>query len=128
MKKTNIILSLLLLGILISIYLTYVHYYPGALVCPDKGVVNCTSVITSNYSVVFGVPLAIYSLIWFVVAFLLVRAKKAIFLTRIWLLIGIGGMVYSIFSMYQLREICIYCLSLDILIVLSLALFFTQRD
>ena len=43
----------------IASYLTVTHYAdPAALACPDTGIVNCTLVTTSSWSVVLGVPLA----------------------------------------------------------------------
>ena len=41
------------------------HYAdPAALACPDTGIVNCTLVTTSSWSVVFGVPLAVLGVVW----------------------------------------------------------------
>lgn len=41
------------------------HYSdPVALACPDTGIVNCTLVTTSSWSVVLGVPLAVLGLVW----------------------------------------------------------------
>ncbi len=55
---TSLGLSLAAVGI--ASYLTVAHYAaPGALACPDTGVVNCTLVTTSPESVAFGVPLAV---------------------------------------------------------------------
>ncbi len=49
-------------------YLTVTHYSdPTALACPDTGIVNCTLVTTSSWSVVLGVPLAVLGLVWAVV-------------------------------------------------------------
>lgn len=56
-------LSLLALGI--ASYLTVAHYAdPAALACPDTGIVNCTLVTTSSWSVILGVPLAVLGLAW----------------------------------------------------------------
>ncbi len=119
---------LLTLGIIVSIYLTYVHYYPGALVCEKGNIINCAEVITSNYSIIFGIPLAIYSLVWFVIAFLVAKYKnRAGIAADVWFLIGIGGMLYSAFSMYMLQKICIYCTALDILIILSIIVYFKYK-
>ena len=49
----------------IASYLTVTHYTdPAALACPDTGIVNCTLVTTSSWSVVLGVPLAVLGLVW----------------------------------------------------------------
>ena len=124
MNNRKILMGLLLVGILISVYLVYVHYNPGALVCLHSGIINCASVITSQYSVVFGVPLAVYSLVWFVAAFILIYFNREGVITEIWLLVGIGGIIYSISSMYSIGEICIYCSMLDVIIALSIIMLF----
>ena len=61
-------LGLSLVAVAIASYLTVTHYSdPTALACPDTGIVNCTLVTTSSWSVVFGVPLAVLGLVWAVV-------------------------------------------------------------
>ena len=53
-------LALSLAAVGIASYLTFTHYAdPAALACPDSGVVNCTLVTTSSWSVLLGVPLAV---------------------------------------------------------------------
>jgi uncharacterized membrane protein len=57
------VLSLAVVGV--ASYLTVTHYSdPAALACPDTGVVNCTLVTTSSWSVVLGVPVALWGLVW----------------------------------------------------------------
>lgn len=128
MKIERILLVLLIFGVGIAVYLTYVHYAPGALVCPSTGVINCETVVTSSYSVIFGIPLAIYSLIWFALAILFTQYKKFKEIAGIWLIIGIGGIAYSLFSQYMIGKVCVYCLSLDILIVASICVFFIRKS
>jgi uncharacterized membrane protein len=49
----------------LTTYLTVTHYTdPTALACPDTGIVNCTLVTTSSWSVIFGVPVAVLGLAW----------------------------------------------------------------
>jgi uncharacterized membrane protein len=56
-------LSLLAVGL--TAYLTITHYTdPTALACPDTGIVNCTAVTTSSWSVILGVPVALIGLLW----------------------------------------------------------------
>lgn len=124
METRKVLFALLAVGIAISAYLTYVHFSPGALVCLSSGIINCKSVVTSSYSVIFGIPLAIYSLAWFAIAIALVYYRKLKPVAEIWLLIGIGGIIYSLFSMYMLGKICIYCSALDLIIAISIVLFF----
>jgi uncharacterized membrane protein len=58
-------LGLSLAAVAIAAYLTVTHYTdPAALACPDTGIVNCTLVTTSSWSVLLGVPLAVLGLVW----------------------------------------------------------------
>jgi uncharacterized membrane protein len=57
--------SLSLLAVGLTAYLTITHYTdPTALACPDTGIVNCTAVTTSSWSVIVGVPVALIGLLW----------------------------------------------------------------
>jgi uncharacterized membrane protein len=61
-------LGLSLAAVAIASYLTVTHYTdPAALACPDTGIVNCTLVTTSSWSVLLGVPLAVLGVVWAVV-------------------------------------------------------------
>ncbi len=58
-------LGLSLAALAIASYLTVTHYTdPAALACPDTGIVNCTLVTTSSWSVLVGVPLAVLGVVW----------------------------------------------------------------
>lgn len=60
-------LVLCLAGLGASAYLTYEHYSSSTtLACPDTGVVNCLKVTTSSYAKLFGVPVALLGLLFFV--------------------------------------------------------------
>ncbi|HEX4256121.1 MAG TPA: vitamin K epoxide reductase family protein, partial [Streptosporangiaceae bacterium] len=61
---------LALIGLGVSIYLTYAHYTESALAgCTETtGVVNCGKVTTSPQSVVFGIPVAVLGLAFYVFA------------------------------------------------------------
>ena len=57
--------GLSLLAVALAAYLTVTHYTdPTALACPDTGIVNCTAVTTSQWSVLLGVPVALLGLLW----------------------------------------------------------------
>jgi uncharacterized membrane protein len=121
--KISALQAILVIGVIISVYLAYSHYNPGALVCPTSGLINCQEVITSSYSIIFGVPLAIYAVIWFLIALILSFSKRST-LAELWFLIGIGGIIYSLFSMYMLGKICEFCSTLDVIIIASIVLLF----
>jgi uncharacterized membrane protein len=63
LPRTALALSVLAVGL--TAYLTATHYTdPAALACPDRGVVNCTLVTTSSWSVILDVPVAVLGLVW----------------------------------------------------------------
>ena len=53
-------------GLGVSIYLTITHFDKVALVCSDSGAINCEKVTTSPQSYVFGIPVAMLGLAFFV--------------------------------------------------------------
>ena len=60
-------LLLTLAGIGVAIYLTIAHYDTHvSLVCSAKGAINCEKVTTSAQSKVFGFPVALLGLVYFV--------------------------------------------------------------
>jgi uncharacterized membrane protein len=111
-------LALSLAAVGISSYLTFTHYAdPAALACPDTGVVNCTLVTTSSWSVVLGVPVAVLGLAW---------ALAMAFLTTPWAwrsdapwvdgtrlalaAAGAGMVVYLIYvELFRVGAICLWC-------------------
>ncbi|HEY5985280.1 MAG TPA: vitamin K epoxide reductase family protein [Streptosporangiaceae bacterium] len=65
LQWTTLLLSLGGLGV--SIYLTIVHYTTAlSIACPENSTVNCEKVITSPQSYVFGIPVAVLGLAFFV--------------------------------------------------------------
>ncbi|MDE1810520.1 MAG: vitamin K epoxide reductase family protein [Candidatus Micrarchaeota archaeon] len=124
-EKTLVVISVI--AVSISIYLTIVHYQPKALVCPDTGIISCETVLGSSYSTLAGIPIAVGGIVWFGANIVLARRKAGI-VRNIWLILGLGGLVYSITAMGQIGKICIYCSTLDALIVVSIALFLLKRD
>jgi uncharacterized membrane protein len=58
-------LGLSILAVGLTTYLTVTHYTdPAALACPNTGIINCTAVTTSSWSVILGVPVALIGLLW----------------------------------------------------------------
>jgi uncharacterized membrane protein len=122
-------LGLSLAAVGIASYLTVAHYAaPGALACPDTGVVNCTLVTTSPESVVFGVPLALLGLLWAVAMVGLCtpwawRARPEwVEWTRL-LATGAGALtvVYLVYTeLFRIGAICLWCTAMH---VTAIALF-----
>ncbi|MBS1848610.1 MAG: Vitamin K epoxide reductase, partial [Actinobacteria bacterium] len=54
-------------GLALAVYLTVEHYSASpSYLCPATSVLNCQKVTESSYAVVFGVPVALAGLVYFV--------------------------------------------------------------
>ena len=112
-------LVLALGGLGVSIYETWAHYNGSHLfACNGNGSENCTAVITSPQSMVFGViPVAILGLAFyvFVVAIMTPWAwrtqRREVHLVRLAsMAVGMGFVMYLIYAeLYQIGSWCLYC-------------------
>ncbi|HVV75598.1 MAG TPA: vitamin K epoxide reductase family protein [Mycobacteriales bacterium] len=116
-------LPLALLGLADSVYLTYTHFHPGALVCSATGHINCAKVTTSSESEIFGhIPVAIVGLVYFAVMTLLMT-PWAWQMTNQWVhrfrLAAVGGamgmVIYLVTVEIHLKAICEYCTGVHII-------------
>ena len=113
-------LVLALAGLGVSIYLTIAHFTESALAgCSESGLVNCTKVTTSPQSYVFGIPVAVLGLAFFVFAVAIMSpwawqsARREVHLVRIAsMVVGIGFVLYLIYAeLFIIGSICLYCTS-----------------
>jgi len=120
MKKFFILGLLSLFGIADATYLTIEHYRQVVPPCTVNRLLpiasDCGKVLRSSYSVVFGVPLALFGIIQYALLLtaiiLLVVYKKKIF--TYWIIMqSMAGAIFSLYFMYLqivvLKSICIYC-------------------
>jgi uncharacterized membrane protein len=117
-------LALALAGLGVSIYLTISHFTETALAgCSESGLVNCTKVTTSPESYVFGIPVAVLGLAFFVFAVAIMSpwawqsTRREIHLARIAsLVVGIGFVIYLIYAeLFIIDGICLYCTSVHVI-------------
>jgi uncharacterized membrane protein len=126
--------ALALAGLGVSIYLTIAHFTESALLgCSESGVVNCTKVTTSPQSYVFGIPVAVLGLAFYLFAVAIMSPwawqapRREIHLLRIAsLVVGIGFVLYLIYAeLFIIGSICLYCTSVHaitfVLFVLTVA-------
>ena len=126
-QYTTLVLSVLGLGM--SIYLTVEHFLNGSsLACPETGVINCAKVTSSPQSVIFGIPLPILGLAFFV-WMIAVNSPPAwrsprpeVRLARlVSAIVGIGTVIYLIYAeLFLVGNICLECTSIH---VITFALF-----
>ena len=111
---------LALAGLGVSIYLTIAHFTESTLAgCSESGLVNCTKVTTSPQSYVFGIPVAVLGLAFYLFAVAIMSpwawqaARREIHLLRIAsLVVGIGFVLYLIYAeLFIIGSICLYCTS-----------------
>ncbi len=119
LQLTTLLVALAGLGV--SIYLTIAHFTESTLAgCNETGgLVNCTKVTTSPQSYVFGIPVAVLGLAFylFMVAIMSPWAWRAtrreVHLVRIAALIaGMGFVLYLLYAeLFIIGSICLYCTS-----------------
>ncbi|MDN5796425.1 MAG: vitamin K epoxide reductase family protein [Intrasporangium sp.] len=106
------------IGLLTSAYLTYEHFTDNAtLACTANGVVDCVKVTSSEWSTLFGIPMALLGLVFFAVLLVLCwpavwrRGEAWLDGARLgWLTIGLGMVVYLVWAeVSQIHAICLWC-------------------
>ena len=117
MKNRKFRLLLVLAGLAISIYLTYLKTNSNPFWC-DFG--QCGVVQTSSYSVLFGIPVASWGAAYYVAlgALILKNAKKPLGWILMW---GIAFSTYLTYiEIFVLKAICGWCvLSFAIILLIS---------
>ncbi|HEY8743869.1 MAG TPA: vitamin K epoxide reductase family protein [Chloroflexota bacterium] len=115
-----------LAGLAVAFYLSAVHLSSTVpLYCAENGVINCAQVTTSPSSIVLGVPVAYYGVIWFgVMTLLLVLRHRAVPLGRlVWVAGGVAGVLYLLYSeLFVIGAICLWCSLVHLLILAIFAL------
>ena len=113
-----------ILGLADATYLTLTHYTNVVpFVCPDTGIVNCAQVTSSPQSYVFGIPVAVLGLVYFVPMLVLSlpfawKSKNHVFawLRLVGVVTGIGFVAYLVYSeLFVIKKICLYCTGVHIL-------------
>jgi uncharacterized membrane protein len=133
LQVTTLVLAVI--GLAISAYETYAHFNGNHLAgCPTGGggTFNCTAVITSSQSMVFGViPVAVLGLAFYVAAVPLfspwawrveqlslggwrISRRQVGQLRLASAIVGMGFVMYLIFAEFQIGSICEYCTGVHI--------------
>jgi uncharacterized membrane protein len=132
LQYTTLVLALL--GLAVSAYETYAHYSGNHLAgCPSTptGTFDCSAVITSPQSMVFGVfPVAVLGLAFYVFLVAIMtpwawraRRREVAWLRLASMIVGMGFVMYLIYAeVYQIQEVCEYCTGVHILTFLLFCL------
>src|ERR1700722_9308805 len=117
---TTLLLSAFGMGV--SIYLTITHFDKMALVCDTGSVINCEKVTQSPQSEVFGIPVAMLGLAYFIPMILLClpaawrSVDRRIHLARLALsVVGVGMILYLLIAeLFIIKAICLWCSSVHL--------------
>lgn len=113
--KNYIFLFLSALGFMDASFLTIKHYNRDPFSCPIFG--GCEEVTTSAYSEIFGIPVALFGMLFYVSIFvlslysLLKDDERALLLASAFTAFGVLSSAYLVYIMFfVLNAICFYCL------------------
>ena len=122
MARRVLLAALAIVGLLISAYLSWVHYMGVAPVCVG-GSGGCQSVQTSSYATIFGVPVAVIGLVGYSALLLSawLRGEVGIYLG---FLVSLVGTLFSAYLTYLevfvIHAICEWCVASAALMVAAL--------
>lgn len=145
--KLIVLTGMSLFGLWSSSMVVVVYYYLNEALpfCPSSTyggiVLDCNRVLSSSYSNIFGVPLELLAVIYFIVNISLVifiafggtrLFETSIDVLFVWRFIGILIVPYLVFvELFLIRAICLYCTVMHVAIVadfliISYLLFFKK--
>ena len=117
-------------GLAISVYLTVDHYTSRpVLACPATAFVDCEKVTNSPQSMLLGIPVAVYGLVFFagMVALTLPMAWRDRRLRTVRLgasLVGVAAVVYLVgVELFAVDRICLWCTAVHVISVALFAMF-----
>ncbi len=108
-----LIIALSLVGLILSAYLTYLHYTEGQAAFCSEGSA-CDEVRQSDFSTILGIPVALFGMLGYGV--IIVLSLASISKKRRWLLLyifSLGGVTFSAYltyvELFVIEAICKYC-------------------
>ncbi len=122
-------IALTLIGLAVAAYLTLLHYDSHVpLACSSGGLIDCEAVLASPSSIVLGVPVAVWGLLWFSVALALAllsartreRGEPPILRGAglAWALAGTGSVLWLIYQEIAIvGRICVWCSGIHLMVL-----------
>jgi uncharacterized membrane protein len=114
--------ALAMVGLLISAYLTWIHYMGVAPVCVG-GSGGCETVQTSSYATIFGVPVAVLGLVGYagLLFSALLRGEAGVYLAFLVALVGTLFSAYLTYlELFVIHALCQWCLASAAIMVAAL--------
>ncbi|MGC8479095.1 MAG: vitamin K epoxide reductase family protein [Candidatus Micrarchaeia archaeon] len=119
-KGAMLILSII--GLTVSIYLSIYHMLGIPLLCSTSGLINCSNVINSPFGYIAGIPVADFGVAFFVIEIGVLLFISDPFAKIFINTIGLGFVFYFLYAEYTVGNICEYCTSVHIIVILLLIL------
>ena len=126
-RSSYLALALSLIGLGISIYLTYEHYTGNkTLACSENATINCAKVTTSQWSHVGPIPVAVFGLIFFFGMTLLClpwtwRVPVLDPLRLLGVAVGVLSALYLVWvELFRVDAICLWCTGVHVVTLLLL--------
>ena len=120
---TKAIAALAVVGLAISIYLTYVHYAGIEPVC--SSISNCERVQTSEYAELVGIPVAVLGIMGY--AAILVSLWMRVDVTALLAYLALAFSAYLTWAeVFKIDAICQWCVA-SAIITLAIAVLATVR-
>ena len=114
-KRVAIIIGLAFLGFVDAIYLTMDHYLN--LPVPCSIVKGCEKVLSSQYSVMAGIPTSFFGVAYYLVIFVVfvlyldTRKTQLVYFGSFLTAVGFLASIYFVFlQVFILKAVCLYCL------------------
>lgn len=116
---------LLVVGTGVSLYLTFEHFTGNAtLACSAGGAIDCNAVTTSRYSQMFGVPVALLGLVYFVGSWIIswwgrrVSEPTSAAVEGLWYGAGLVFVLYLVWAeLVPLGRICLWCTVIHVIVL-----------
>ncbi len=121
LQFSPVALAFTLIGLAASTYLTIEHFNASVtLACPESSTINCAKVTTSQWSHIFGIPVAVLGLAYFVGMTVLVVpgvwGVRRLDPVRIGAAgVGVVMVLYLIFiELFRVDAICLWCTAVHV--------------
>ncbi|HLZ95502.1 MAG TPA: vitamin K epoxide reductase family protein [Candidatus Dormibacteraeota bacterium] len=126
-----------LVGLGVSVYLTFVHFQAAQLYCAVSGAIDCERVLRSGFAVIAGttVPTSVAGIVWFAVGTVLTGARISApsrpglgRAQMAWSAVGLLTVLYLVFiEIVEIGAICAWCTVAHVMVVLIFILTVTIR-
>lgn len=122
--KHNILQILSSIGIIDSLYLTYIKLSSNPHICSFA---QCDKVQLSQYSEIFGIPVAVLGIIYYMILFIGIN-KKLDYFNKIWIMWGVMfSSALTYLQLFVVKAICGWCLLSFANILIIAFLYFSKQ-